>query len=774
MRTIVAPDGVTPQDIEDLTLQINRGFRDLDGQGIAPVVDGIDLNNLSQTIHAAANTSDHDTLTNVPSSTAHLLFLLLDGTRPMTGDLNMAENDILDVTAIKGDYTVSATAYNWEMTPSDGLGGHPQMTMQWTKAGYTATGQLTPNYRIIDSVTQHLWMMSDGLYISNAGAGGTGSIYLADGQFVSFLATGTAPLKVASTTMIANLNADLLDGYEGAALAALAEDETVAGSWKFASYIDLGEIAPPGVAGADTLRLYVEDYKGFSFPAVTDSGGMRRKLLRDSVFVGKAAENIALGQAVYASGSDTDVPLLSLAKADAIGTMPAIGVAVEAITSGAYGRVMQTGILENVDTSSFAAGALLYVSATVAGAPTATAPLYPNIRQALGTVLAVDAAVGSVQIIARSMFNEGILDHGGLLGLADDDHPQYAALAQNELITGDWTFGGSAKAYFNDASALGGTEYITSGADTYLDVHWADADSGCRFYSGANLLFTIKRVGGGGAQPTKTLLEAPVEYAYDVGGVRHMGMSASVVTFNVRTQQTAGRQALVVDANFGTRDGTTEWGAGYDAGIGYDGTNLQIRPARVGTGYVNIFKDTDAASVAMLTLEGDRATETDGDEIYMSFKLSNGAEAQTEFARICCIATDIDAPSGGAEDGALGFKVMVGGALTQVFETSSDGAEFARGMRVEQTTISAATTLSSAHYIVLCDTDTAGAAFTVTLPAAASHAGRVYYIKNTGSSGYDVTVDANGAETIDDAATQTVTDKNCMVIVSDSTAWWII
>lgn len=35
------------------------------------------------------------------------------------------------------------------------------------------------------------------------------------GQFVSLLATGTAPLVVASTTLVSNLNADLLDGQEG-------------------------------------------------------------------------------------------------------------------------------------------------------------------------------------------------------------------------------------------------------------------------------------------------------------------------------------------------------------------------------------------------------------------------------------------------------------------------------------------------------------------------------------------------------------------------------
>lgn len=36
--------------------------------------------------------------------------------------------------------------------------------------------------------------------------------------------------------------------------------------------------------------------------------------------------------------------------------------------------------------------------------------------------------------------NQANVDHGSIAGLADDDHPQYAALAQNEAVTGAWTF----------------------------------------------------------------------------------------------------------------------------------------------------------------------------------------------------------------------------------------------------------------------------------------------------------------------------------------------
>jgi len=211
----------------------------------------------------------------------------------------------------------------------------------------------------------------------------------------------------------------------------------VDGSRPVTHHIDISEVVPPANPAADTLRLYVEDVHGFPFYSFRDATGMVRKIVRDSVFVAKneSGSNIAANQAVYATGAAVDVPTVDLAKADAAATMPSIGVTVEAIADGAHGRVMQVGLLENVNTNAFNAGDVLYVSATVAGAPTSTPPTYPNIRQEMGTVLVKDAVVGAVQLIARSMFNEGILDHGGLLGLADDDHAQYLNVARHAAVT---------------------------------------------------------------------------------------------------------------------------------------------------------------------------------------------------------------------------------------------------------------------------------------------------------------------------------------------------
>jgi hypothetical protein len=121
--------------------------------------------------------------------------------------------------------------------------------------------------------------------------------------------------------------------------------------------------------------------------------------------------------------------------------MPAIGVTIESIANNAHGRVMQVGLLENVNTAAFSAGDVLYVSAVTAGVPTATAPLWPNLRQEIGTILVSDAAIGSIQLVARTVQNDSVIDHGGLLGLADDDHAQYLLADGTRALTAAWDAG---------------------------------------------------------------------------------------------------------------------------------------------------------------------------------------------------------------------------------------------------------------------------------------------------------------------------------------------
>lgn len=87
----------------------------------------------------------------------------------------------------------------------------------------------------------------------------------------------------------------------------------------------------------------------------------------------------------------------------------------------------------------------------------------------------------------------------------------------------------------------------------------------------------------------------------------------------------------------------------------------------------------------------------------------------------------------------------------------------------------AAYTIVAADDGKLIDADATAAAFTVTLPAAASSAGFVLGVKKTDSSANAVTVDGNVAETIDGATTKVLAAQNDFVMMfCDGVEWFIV
>ena len=82
-------------------------------------------------------------------------------------------------------------------------------------------------------------------------------------KFESDQATGTAPLTVASTTVVTNLNADLLDGVQGAAYTTLTGSETLTNKTLtapvFATYLDFTKISAPSDPGTEVARMYLKE-----------------------------------------------------------------------------------------------------------------------------------------------------------------------------------------------------------------------------------------------------------------------------------------------------------------------------------------------------------------------------------------------------------------------------------------------------------------------------------------------------------------------------------
>jgi hypothetical protein len=85
-------------------------------------------------------------------------------------------------------------------------------------------------------------------------------------------------------------------------------------------------------------------------------------------------------------------------------------------------------------------------------------------------------------------------------------------------------------------------------------------------------------------------------------------------------------------------------------------------------------------------------------------------------------------------------------------------------------TVSAAYTLEADYDVI--PADTTGAAFTITLPKAALHKGRLVFVKRINGGANNLTVDGDGAETIDGAANITLTAQwEVKRLTSDGTNW---
>ena len=86
--------------------------------------------------------------------------------------------------------------------------------------------------------------------------------------------------------------------------------------------------------------------------------------------------------------------------------------------------------------------------------------------------------------------------------------------------------------------------------------------------------------------------------------------------------------------------------------------------------------------------------------------------------------------------------------------------------------VTANTTLGNADDVVLVDAS--GGAVTITLPPAAT-ATKEFCIKKIDTSGFVVTVDGDGSETIDNGTTVLLaTPYDAIRVTSDGSEWWIL
>lgn len=112
---------------------------------------------------------------------------------------------------------------------------------------------------------------------------------------------------------------------------------------------------------------------------------------------------IPKGSVVYLNGSIGNKPTVSLADASVESTSSrTIGITAEAIASNADGKVIISGRVDNLDTSAFTAGDVLYLSSSVPGGLQTTLPLAPLHGVVIGIVTRANPSVGSIEVFIQN------------------------------------------------------------------------------------------------------------------------------------------------------------------------------------------------------------------------------------------------------------------------------------------------------------------------------------------------------------------------------------
>jgi len=179
----------------------------------------------------------------------------------------------------------------------------------------------------------------------------------------------------------------------------------------------------------------------------------------------QTGSTIAKNTLVYASGTVGSSGRISVSKFIANGTIDAkylLGITAHDLTDGEDGYVISFGKIRQVNTDTFAAGAILYPSPTTAGVWTDVEPIAPNIDMPIGFCINSSSNNGTIAIRVASGYKLNELHDVAISSPVDRASLYYRG--------GLWRDTTTALLVSDTASML--TNYLRSGiaASTYLPL----------------------------------------------------------------------------------------------------------------------------------------------------------------------------------------------------------------------------------------------------------------------------------------------------------------
>ncbi len=339
----------------------------------------------------------------------HTQYVLVDGTRAMTGTLivnnGAGTNAVYSETGIDRSSGVAET-FNIQ---NSGAGA---MTLQVDGVAVSTAGHTHDHGALTglgdDDHTIYLLAAGTRALTANWDAG---SFEIRAQTFQSDVITGTAPFIVASTTLVANLNADLLDSQSGAYYLDSANftgtdwtDLTDAGETALHTH-DHGALN--GLADDDhTIYVLVDGTRAMTGTLTVNNGAGTNAVYSET--------------GIDRSSGSAETFNIQNSGAGAM-TLQVDGTAVSLVghTHVLTDVTDVTITAANLNTLDDGADTTLHFHASDRDSANFTGTDWTDLTDAGETALHTH-------------------DHGALNGLADDDHPQYAAHGATETIAGAW------------------------------------------------------------------------------------------------------------------------------------------------------------------------------------------------------------------------------------------------------------------------------------------------------------------------------------------------
>jgi hypothetical protein len=243
------------------------------------------------------------------------------------------------------------------------------------------------------------------------GGGGSGVTQILAGTNVTVSPAGGTGIVTVNAT--GGGGATTLDGLSDVTISAPANGQVLT----YNSTTTQWENQTPGGGGGGG-DMYKSTYD-VDNDGIVDGSETTQIIVRNST-----GSTLLKGQVVYLSGATGNRPNAVLSRADTEATATkTIGIVVANINNNSDGYVAVSGTLHNLNTSAFADGVAVWLSATTAGGMTSTIPAEPNHTVFIGYVARSHPTQGRLVIVIQNGYELNEL-HGVLI----------SAEANNDLL----------------------------------------------------------------------------------------------------------------------------------------------------------------------------------------------------------------------------------------------------------------------------------------------------------------------------------------------------